>query len=39
MMLGSGPFKITCSEELVKILHENVDLQDKNLSIELKAII
>jgi aurora kinase, other len=39
MVLGSGPFKIACSEDLVKIIHDKIDLQDAPISHELKALI
>ena len=39
MVLGEGPFKISRSEQLTKILHQKVDLRDKPLSSQLRNII
>ena len=38
-VLGEGPFRITRSEDLTKILHDKVDLSTSSLSTDLKDII
>lgn len=38
-VLGEGPFRITRSEDLTKILHDKVDMSSSSLSVELKGII